>query len=259
MKSASEEFCKDGFDKFLKNLLPDSVISWDEVAKKDEPPEFYLFIDAKKYAVEVTTLMQKVSVGAKKPLPLGTVRDLLRKFVVDEVESVARDNNYLHGAYLVTFSKPIDSFANPKNIIQGELLTYIRATQNLSNAPGKVIYKCGRQKCEIEKTHDRDNKVVMGGPIISKWEGEILADVDQLLDKSIGLKEYKLKNISCPKVLLLHDKYHYADAETHKACISSIFSLGSFHTVFIVENTSKGSVLHSQNPKWMSNLIVKRG
>jgi hypothetical protein len=251
VKSASEEFCKDSFDKFLANLLPDSVMLWHEVEQRDEPPEFYLVVDGTKYAVEVTQLMQKVNVGTKKPLPVGTIRDLLQEFVADEIESVARDNDYLHGAYLVSFSKPIDNFANVKTMIQGELLTYIQSTQGLSNAPRKVVYKSAGQKCEIKKIHDRENKVMMGGPTILKWEGEALADVRQLLDSSLGEKEYKLRNISSPKVLLLHDKYHFADVEAYKSCISSITSLASFHTVFFVESNGKGLVLYSQNPKWI--------
>jgi hypothetical protein len=253
-KSASEKFCKNSFDDFLRNLLPDSVISWACVEQKDEPPDFFLFVDGTKYAVEVTILMQKFDVGTKKPLPLGKIRDELEKFVLDEVKSVARDNNCLHGVYLVTFSKPIDSFTNAKTMIQNKLLTYIRATQGSGNAPGELIYKCGRQTCKITKVHDRDNKVIMGGPGDSKWEREVLADAYQLLDKSIEEKELKLRNISGPKVLLLHDQYIFGTVETYKACIPLISSLVSFHTLFIVGNNSKGLVLYSQDPKWASGL-----
>ena len=252
MKSDSEEFCKDKFDKYLKNLFSHSVIVWEEVPQKDEPPEFYLLINGSKYAVEVTILMQKVNVGTKKPLPVRKIGDLLRNFVADEVESIARDDNYLHGAYLVSCSKPIDNFTNVKKMIQNELLAYIGATQGLNNAPSKVVYKYGRQECEITKRHDRENKVVMGGPVISKWEGTILAEAKGLLSKSIAEKEHKLRNISCPKILLLHDKYHFADFSVYKACILSIASLVSFHTVFIVENKGKGLVLYSQDSKWQS-------
>ena len=197
--------------------------------------------------------MQKFDVGTKKPLPLGKIRDELEKFVRDKVESVALDNDCLHGLYLVTFSKPIDSFTNVKNIIQKKLLTYIRATQGLGNAPGELIYKCGRQTCKITKVHDRDNKVIMAGPGDSKFKSEILADAYQLLNKSIEEKEHKLRNISCPKVLLLHNKDILCTVETYKACISSISSLVSFHTVFIVDN-SKGVLLYSQDSKWASGL-----
>jgi hypothetical protein len=40
-KSPSEKFCKNSFDKFLNNRLPNSAISWDCVEQKDEPPDFF--------------------------------------------------------------------------------------------------------------------------------------------------------------------------------------------------------------------------
>ena len=112
-KSPSEKFCKNSFDKFLNNRLPNSAISWDCVEQKDEP----------------------------------------KKFIQDKVESVALHYGYLNGLYLVTFWKPIDSFTKVKTIIQNKLLTYIQATQGLTNAPSKLIYECGRQICKMTKVH----------------------------------------------------------------------------------------------------------
>jgi hypothetical protein len=252
-KSASEKFCKNSFDEFLKNRLPNSVISWACVEQKDEPPDFFLFVDGTKYAVEITIIVQTVDVGTKEPLPIGKIQDELNKFIQDKVESAARDNGYLHGLYLVTFWEPIDSFTKVKTIIQNNLLTYIRATQRLSNAHSELIYECGRQICEITKVHDKDNAVLMAGPGDSKFKSEILANACQLLNRSIQEKEHKLRNISCPKVLILHNKDILCTVETYKACISSISSLVSFHTVFIVDN-SKGVLLYLQDSKWTSGL-----
>lgn len=250
MKSPSERSCRDSFDRFIANRLPDSVISWQEVAKKDEPPDFYLVADGTRYAVEVTQLMQKTNVGTRRPLPVKTVVNILKEFVAKEIESVARDGNYLHGAYLISFPKPVADFAGLKRALQGKLLTYIRSTQWLSEAPDKVIYESGRQRCTIRKTHDRESKVIMGGPWISKWEGEAVSDAGRLLESTLAEKEHKLRNIASPKVLLLHNQYQFADAEMYKSCIPSATSLSSFHTVFLVESNGRGSVLYSQDPKW---------
>jgi hypothetical protein len=114
MKSESEEFCKHSFDNYLRKIIPSSNLTWDEVKKEDEPPDFYLSVNGTIYAVEVTILMQKVNVGTKNPLPASHIRDLLERFVTDEVEVVARNSGYLQGAYLVEFSKPITNFADVK-------------------------------------------------------------------------------------------------------------------------------------------------
>jgi hypothetical protein len=250
MKSESEEFCKDSFDKYLKKIIPASTIFWQDVEQKDEPPEFYLTVNSLKYAVEVTILMQKVDVGAKNLLPVGIVRDFLRKFVVDEVEAVARSNSFLQGSYLVRFTKPITDFANNKGSIQSELLSYISATQSVSKSPPKLVYKRNRQECLIEKLHNEENRVIMGGPVIGNRESEALVEVKQLLENRLDEKQYKLSKIAYPKILLLHDKYYFLDLDAYKASISTVSSLQSFHTVFIVSRDNEGQVLHSQNTTW---------
>ena len=251
MKSESEEFCKSCFDKYLRGLLPDSNVVWEDVEQRCEPPEFYLTVDGAKYAVEVTILILKAGVGTKKALPIGVIRDLLRRFVIDDVETTAKKNHFLRGAYSVTFSKPITNFTHVKGAIQDALLSYICATQGVSKVPPRVVYECGRQKCSIEKVHAEEDKVVMGGPIIPRREDEALAEAQQLLDNRLGEKEHRLREISYPKILLLHNKYHFAEFQTYEKCISMAPSLSSFQAVFLVECNGRGFMLYSKDAAWI--------
>ena len=139
MKSESEEFCKNSFDMYLRKISPALSLGWTEVEQKAEPPEYYLSMNGVIYAVEVTILIQKVDVRAKNHLPVGVIRDLLKRFVDDEVEGVARRSGYLQGAYLVAFSKPVTNFANVKSVIQSELLSFIAATQLAIKAPARSL------------------------------------------------------------------------------------------------------------------------
>ena len=98
--------------------------------------------------------------------------------------------------------------------------------------------------------HSEENKVIMGGPSISRWEKEALAEAKQLLYERVDEKQYRLRNISDPKILLLHNKYHFVDLDAYNACISEVPSLYAFHTVFAVESNSEGQILYSQEPTW---------
>lgn len=253
MKSESEEFCKNSFDMYLRKISPALSLGWTEVEQKAEPPEYYLSMNGVIYAVEVTILIQKVAVGAKNHLPVGVIRDLLKRFVDDEVEAVARRSGYLQGAYLVSFSKPVTNFANVKSVIQSELVSFIAATQLAIKAPARVVYKHNREQCRIEKIHSEENKVVMGGPSMSSWKAEALTEAKQLLDDRLGGKQRKLRNIDEPKILLLHNRYHFLHLEDYEAVIAEVPSLHSFHTVFIVESSIEGRILHSQEPTWVNN------
>jgi hypothetical protein len=248
MKSESEEFCKVSFDTHLRKIIPTSNLLWTEVAQKAEPPDYYLSVNDKKYAVEVTILIQKMGVGAKNHLPVGIIRDLLDKFVKEEVELVAREGGYLRGAYLVSFSKPITNFSEVKGQMKTQLLSYISETLTVSKASPKVIYKNSKEECKIEKLHSKDDKVVMGGPFILKWEGEVLAEAEQILNERLEEKKYRLRNICLSKILLLHDKYLFANRETYKACISEAPYIHSFHTVFVTGSLVEGEILFSHDP-----------
>ncbi len=252
MKSKSEELCKSSFDKYLRKISPTLSLSWTEVEQKAEPPEFYLSANGVIYAVEITTLVQKVDVGAKNHLPVGVIRDILERFVDDDVEAVARKSDYLHGAYLVAFSKPVTNFANVKSTIQSELLSYIAATQRAIKAPAGVVYKHNREECRIEKIHSEESKVITGGPSMAKWKTEALVEAKQLLDERLGEKQRRLGNIDEPKILLLHNRYHFVDLD-YEAVIAEVPSLHSFHTVFIVGSNTEGRILYSQAPTWVNN------
>lgn len=71
MAHNDEKFCKSRFDAFLERFSATSSRKWRK-GPKNRPPDYYLFLDAVSYAVEVTILMEE----AKHAL-----RAWLRKFV----------------------------------------------------------------------------------------------------------------------------------------------------------------------------------
>ena len=250
MKSKSEKFCKASFDTYLRKKIPTANLFWTDIEQKDEPPDYYLAVNDINYAVEVTILIQKMDVGANNHLPGGTIRDLLDKFIKEEVALVAKKGDYLRGAYLVSISKPITNFSEVKEQIKTKLLLYISDTLAAIKASPKMIYKNSKQECVIEKLHSKDDKVVMGGPYFFKSEGEALEEAKQILNERLEEKKYKLRNISLPKILLLHDKYFFADHKTYRACISKVPLIHSFHTVFVTGSVIEGEILFSHETAW---------
>ena len=56
MKRADEELCKSQFDLFLKAVADPAGGTWEEVARENEPPDYYLLIDDVRFAVEVRSV-----------------------------------------------------------------------------------------------------------------------------------------------------------------------------------------------------------
>jgi len=145
MKSESEEFCRLRFDEFLRADCNIELIRWEDVAQRDEPPDYYLYLGGTKYAVEVTTLMEKLKVGNLKLPQLAVIASLWS--LVDKVEEIAERNQYLNGAYVVSFSRPIQDLASVRDRLLNDLLAYVKETQNVSAAPEYIVFKWGAQKC----------------------------------------------------------------------------------------------------------------
>lgn len=249
MKSENEEFCKSKFDDFIRAKLRYSSIHWDDVAQTDEPPDYFLHLDGIKYAVEVTLLMEKTEAGNLQLPNIAITASLWQ--LVDEVETNARNDNCLHGAYLVSFSQPVTNFRNIRNQLFSDLLNYVTETQFVRTAPERVIFEHGYQRCTIRKLHDQKNYIGRAGPSGGKWEGEVRDEICDLLEERINSKRQKLSRVAEPKILLLYDAYHFANSEMYKDCVSRVPYLASFHTVFVVQSDSEGFILNSLNTNWM--------
>ena len=255
MKRPDEELCKVQFDAFLGQFFDPSEISWIEVAQEDEPPDYYLVLGSVWFAVEVTTLLENVSVGTASPLPPEIIGRFLRGFV-KEVEQVARAEGSLHGKYLVTFSTPIDGFSNVRDAIRAKLLDYIRKTSSMKSSSPEIVFERivpdhRRQQCGIQKVDGRRDRIDSGGPFWVKWEGEATADLCDLIEGSLTTKASKLTGVAEPKILLLLDRYVFADREMYEICLPKVSSLDSFHTVFVVQSSRRGFVFHSQQSDWL--------
>lgn len=249
MKRADEEYCKSKFDAFLKRYVDPTAVVWEEVSQRDEPPDYFLHLHGVKFAVEVTTLMETIPVGTAA-LPEAAIIGSLWH-LVDEVERIAGSEGHLHGMYLVDFSRPIDGFRDVRHQIQSDLLDYIQATQGLSSAPEKTVFKQGNQWCRIRKLQDSPDKVVQAGPNRGKSEGDAAEDICNLLEERLVAKNHALRDIRYPKILLLCDSYHFASLDMYRDCISQLSLLASFHTVFVLQGNGDGFVFHSEDPSWL--------
>ena len=221
---------------------------WCEVRQQDEPPDYYLAVDGTEYAVEVSTLMETLSVGALS-LPHAAIVKSLWTFV-DEVQAHAERAALLRGTYVVGFLEPIDGFAAVKDEIRSALLAYLKDTQALRTAPERTVFDRGAQRCSIQKIHNLANKIEKAGPMTVKWEGGAAPEICTILEERLADKKHKLRAIAKPKILLLLDWYHFAHAKMFLECVPRLPCLSCFHTVFVIRSESGNFVLHSENSGW---------
>lgn len=244
MKRHDEEQCKAVFHQFLCAYYPESAISWKD---GPDPPDFVLHASQDTFAVEVTTLMESYDLG-DGPLPVAAVRATLQRFI-KSVEMDARQAGTLQGSYIVFATKPIDYFASVKADAKRMLLQYIADTRTLRSAPETVVFHDKAQRIAILKDGDDSTKLVLGGPVFAKWEGEAVERAHVLLKAVLDDKFRKLGRITLPVILLIRDAYHFADAAMLRIALAGLESVEAFHTVFVVSDTT-GLVLYSKLDEW---------
>lgn len=252
MKSANEEFCKQEFDAFLQRTVSVSKSLWRDVERANEPPDYYLSLDGTWYAVEVTTITGQLQVGSRS-LPQVEVVAALRGFA-RAIESQAKRDGFLRGMYIVSFGRPIDDFRLLRERIRDSLLGYIKSTQGLSSAPEEVVFRRGRQFCSIRKHRSAPDSVGVGGPWLGRWEAVLADEICDLLAERLRDKAHKLRKVEEPKILLLRDRYHFADRADYWACMAGFPFLGCFHTLFVARSSAESFVLHSQEPAWRQTM-----
>ena len=250
VKRLDEEFCRSKFHTLLQERLRYSPeqIRWEEVRPWEEPPDYYLWVEGQKFAVEVTSIVEMLPL---EPNPVSSVgvSSALRTFV-DKIEAQAKQQGILQGVYVISL-QPLHHFQQVKDLLSRLLLQYIRETRSVDKAPSQVVFQQRHARWAIQKiAGGGDNNYV--GEIISfdgKWEGEAFQELCVLIQRALSTKATKLRRLTLPIILLLLDRYHYVDPPEWQACVQRLFGCQQFHTVaHITEHGAK--ILCSLEHQW---------
>lgn len=248
MKRSDEELCKAAFDGFLQTLPTVGQISWREVERANEPPDYYLLLDQDEFAVEVTDLVEQINV-VPKPIPTIGLYEASQVFV-RKVEQVASKQAILHGTYTVS-AQPVDNFAAVRDSIQNGILEYLRDTATLPSASERILYRQNGRRWKIRKAHIHSDRIGFRFSYgAARWEVEAEERLCEILDQVLVKKAHKLRNISAPRILLVLDCYSYGSAESWRKCIPLLSSLSAFHTLFRVNGAGTNFPLYSVISEW---------
>ncbi len=231
-----EEFCRDEFDRWLKDQLPGTSISW---ADGSEPPDFWLSLNGRKYAVEVTRILCEDDRAVTASL-WGVVAD---------TEDEARKAGKLSGTYVVEFAGPIKTFPKWRDELKARILDYAKWTASLQKHPGEDIAVKDQVLCHVSKLHPQGATIgCMGPDNRGGWENDIRRELLLLLQRAFDAKAQIPEKTNRPTVLILYDLYGLATRELFIECVKSINKVRLFHTVYVVQDKNRGYVAYEANP-----------
>ncbi len=259
-KSEREEFCRSRFDAYLQQRNVSERIEWQE---GPEPPDYYLAVGDQRFAVEVTTISDKIDVGSGKEIEREKLVEY-RKRLVSEVEGEARKEGILRGSYHVKFAPllpPQFDLDRHRRQIKRRLLLYIEKTQDESAHPEQTVEIKGKPYCTIHKVSFLPPQIrVPWEPWTGCWEADALSKACEWLQLAMRRKAGRLKGaderlgIELPKVLLILHDFDAVDFTTYEHFVSRLEDLMDYHTIAIV-SAFKGQgifILHTADETWKS-------
>jgi hypothetical protein len=253
MKRPNEEATRAEFQRILSQNFPNAKISWEDVPQKREPPDWYVTLDDAQFAVEATTIYDFLTVTASTKMSAALVSAALQSFIKKDVEQQGRAAGILRGTYNVTLA-PIPNLSEHRAELARRFLEYIEQTKNDEKADLYSLGYVQNSQITIQKIHCQKDSVMAGILMGVKWEGEAQEDLKDGLSKALADKNYKLRNVSAPKILLLEDNFIYSFMAEWASAISQCDDKTSFECILRIASPDKNQVLWAKSARW--NLVV---
>jgi len=223
MKPKDEEYAKKSFVQFFEQHPVVHIENW----RESETPDYFVSINNIDYAVEVTAVMNQLS-KERINKPIASLFASISNLKA-EIKRETVNLGLLDGAYILRINKPLEISKKQK------------------------IYEYAKVYIEIEKIHTKKKYIAICGPTLTRWDGEVFKEISLLLNDRISSKSKKLTDITYPKILLLLDRYHFADKKQYIKAMQEISLEMSFSLIFLVQQENRGIVLYSSREfsTWM--------
>ena len=239
-----EEFSREAFHKFLHSL-GQTDIHWQPC----DPPDYYLDIGKKTFAVEVTQVMTSIQIGGQDRPSVGIFHEL-RQFG-DRIEKDLKSDNQIHGQYILNLH-PIDDLNAEYDAIIEQAINYLQKTENAETYREEKIFEKASRFITLYKVGLADNCLytVMALSDRGSSEHQIRQNVKSMLTDAISRKSDDASKRTKDTILLLLDRYHSAPISIWRE-ISSEIDVSKFHTIGLVSDNLRCHILSSENQNWV--------
>lgn len=237
---------------FVTHLKKQLGLQEIECGADKDPPDFWCKIKGKKYAVEVTRIVNKLDRIPKRsePLDFPEYKEWLKQ-ISKRIAQEAKEQDCLAGGYAV-FTIGTPNIPKKAEEITLNAVKYICKTQTLTRENGETLYRDQGGKIGITKVNN-DKSYVSACPALAKSEGKIKQDLEKLLKHRISDKIKRLIKPNVPKydgtILVIYDQYKFGDPEDYPKMVEG---MEFFCSVFLVLDVcrERGCFLYTKDKTW---------
>ena len=208
-----EDLCIRCLTDHLRSLCNSNDIKFVPVDQKEQPPDYWITVQERTFAVEVTSITIETSVGY----------DAQCKHFEASVEAEAKRNGLLSGTYVLTVERypslPKRGSQQWTQWVNGAVI-YMKTTRNSHQDNGIYLTDSSVGSIRVSKIGAQGDLVALVGPVSGLIARQgIVADMARLMQNAIVIKRKKLlkKDHDILKhcagaVLLFYDAYGPTEA-----------------------------------------------
>lgn len=243
-----EERAKESFNHYLFNKLGLKAQWEPEPNGKSKSPDYFMWVENKEFAVEVTSLRGMIDSG-RGSKPRADFFSVLDRFS-HGIKELALEKDYLCGYYYILLLGNSKYFLQDKKDLETRILNYIRKTKHESQTGSEpILIKTGRRYTISKQTNNKND--LFFRPSLTAWieSPEVKKETCKILHDRISKKRNLLQHINLPKILLLPDYYGFANRRAYKECLAKINSLHFFHSIFLTQGYN-GYFIYTREKEW---------
>lgn len=243
-KRIDEELvCVDSLVHHLKQVCGHQEVQVER--ETDDPPDFWIQIDGKKFAVEVTSIVKYQ----------GNLANC--KKLKQSIQEKVQENSNLNGTYALIIKLNPELPKRTSSDWQGlvdKAVSFIALTKEVSSTEINYLQEDSHGRLGIQKTSDQGMAVGLFGFPGLKWEDKVQKELADLIQDAVTIKRSKLKNKNIPQkcpdaILLLYDADGYGDTEDARKALKKVQYYDWFHSVFWAASfTDRTNKLFPDNP-----------
>ena len=195
-KDLQERWCLSQLESAVRRRYPGADLSHH---KGTEPPDFWLRVNDRRFAVEITTIRLQEEL---------TDWQSLRRLTGD-IESQGIRAQELSGRYVIQACAKLPPGRKARKELRLKVREYLRVTETTSTALPRELTACNRRFGQISKYAPDGARLHLVGGLSDTGAGEdeIRPELQTLLNQRIANKRGKLVRCQVPVILVLYDCY----------------------------------------------------
>lgn len=246
-----EDPCVQLFRRYLEKRLDAENVVLEKVAMGEDPPDYFMLVQNRRYAVEITTLIASIPLKASTSRPLPEIHEIHTR-LIKKIEKSAYDQGILDGAYSVCYGESIIDHPELECHVFDFVLDFMRSTRGIDRSDPMMLRSPAslHPLVWIVKHHRRYARLCCTPPVIVASEAEVNTAAQRILAERVAEKIRRLTGLTLPKILLLWDAFFpFGVAQFLPTPVQEDWE-ESIDATFLVQHSGKVTELWSRIINW---------